>query len=109
MTQDSFQTFLQSGDGRTRVNVSRWTIEPVESLVDETFDEAIRPGSRYRQGIETAVPDTVVTMWIYPDSFKGFAALREVAHGLQLRVAARPLPAGTPIVGSPSGSKSTAQ
>ncbi len=100
---------LQSGDGRTRVNVSRWTIEPVESLVDETFDEAIRPGSRYRQGIETAVPDTVVTMWIYPDSFKGFAALREVAHGLQLRVAARPLPAGTPIVGSPSGSKSTAQ
>ena len=100
---------LQSGDGRTRVNVSRWTIEPVESLVDETFDEAIRPGSRYRQGIETAVPDTVVTMWIYPDSFIGFAALREVAHGLQLRVAARPLPAGTPIVGSPSGSKSTAQ
>ncbi len=100
---------LQSGDGRTRVNVSRWTIEPDESLVDETFDEAVRPGSRYRQAIETAAPDTVVTMWIYQDSFKGFSALREIAHGLQLRVAARPLPQGTPIVGSPGGSKSAAQ
>jgi predicted nucleic acid-binding Zn-ribbon protein len=100
---------LQSGDGRTRVNVSRWTIEPDASLVDESFEEAVRPGSRYRQIIETSIPDTVVTMWIYPDSFKGFGPLREVAHALQLRVAARPLPAGTPIVGSPGGSKSTAQ
>jgi len=100
---------LQSGDGRTRVNVSRWTIEPDASLVDESFEEAIRPGSRYRQIIETSIPDTVATMWIYPDSFKGFGALREVAHALQLRVAARPLPAGTPIVGSPGGSRSTAQ
>lgn len=100
---------LQNGDGRTRVNVSRWKIDPDPSLIDESFPEAVRPGSRYRQRIETAVPDTVVTMWIYPDSFKGFGALREIAHGLQLRVAARPLPAGTPIVGSPSGSRSTAQ
>lgn len=100
---------LQSGDGRTRVSVSKWTIEPDASLIDESYDEAIRPGSRFRQVIETATPDSVVTMWIYPDSFTGFSALREVAHGLQLRVAARPLPAGTPIVGSPGGSRSAAQ
>jgi hypothetical protein len=91
------------------VNVTRWKIDPDSSLTEETFDQAIRPGSRYRQRIETAVPDTVITMWIYPDSFSGFAPLREIAHGLQLRVAARPLPEGTPIVGSPSGSRSTAQ
>jgi hypothetical protein len=100
---------LQSGDGITRLNVTRWTITPDESLVAETVEEALRPGSRYRQRIETALPDSVVTMWVYPDSFKGFSTLREVAHGLQLRVAARPLPEGTPIVGSPSGSRSTAQ
>ena len=100
---------LQSGDGITRLNVTRWTITPDESLVAETIEEAVRPGSRYRQRIETALPDSVVTMWVYPDSFKGFSTLREVAHGLQLRVAARPLPEGTPIVGSPSGSRSTAQ
>lgn len=100
---------LQSGDGITRLNVTRWTITPDESLVAETIEEAVRPGSRYRQRIETALPDSVVTMWVYPDSFAGFSTLREVAHGLQLRVAARPLPEGTPIVGSPSGSRSTAQ
>lgn len=100
---------LQYGDGRTRVNVARWKIDPDPSLMDESFEEAMRPGSRYRQVIETALPDTVVTMWIYPDSFKGFAPLREIAYSLQLRVAARPLPEGTPIVGSPSGSRSTAQ
>ena len=100
---------LQSGDGRMRITVSRWTITPDDNLSDESIDEAIKPGSRYRQVIETAAPETVVTMWIYQDSFSGFAALREVAHGLLLRVAARPLPAGTPIVGSPNGSRSTAQ
>ena len=100
---------LQSGDGRMRISVSRWTITPDEALEDESIEEAIRPGSRYRQIVETASPDTVVTMWIYPDSFTGFATLREVAHGLLLRVAARPLPEGTPIVGSPNGSRSTAQ
>ncbi len=100
---------LQSGDGRMRITVSRWTITPGEILSDESIEEAIKPGSRYRQVMETAAPETVLTMWIYQDSFSGFAALREVAHGLQLRVAARPLPAGTPIVGSPNGSRSTAQ
>ncbi len=100
---------LQSGDGRMRITVSRWTIIPDAILSDESIEEALKPGSRYRQVIETAAPETVVTMWIYQDSFSGFAALREVAHGLRLRVAARPLPAGTPIVGSPNGSRSTAQ
>ncbi len=100
---------LQSGDGRTRFNVTRWTIVPDDGLADETIEEAVRPGSRYRQIVETASPDTVATMWIYPDSFTGYSPLREVAHSLMLRVAARPLPAGTPIVGSPNGSQSRAQ
>lgn len=100
---------LQSGDGRMRINVSRWTITPDTTLADESIDESLKPGSRYRQSVETAAPDSVVTIWIYSDSFAGFAAVREVAHRLQLRVAARPLPMGTPIVGSPNGSRSTAQ
>lgn len=100
---------LQYGERMTRVNVSRWQIDPDASLMDETVAEAARPGSRYRQTIETAVPDTVVTIWIYPDSFSVFPQLRELAHALQLRVAARPLPEGTPIVGSPTGSRSNAQ
>jgi hypothetical protein len=100
---------LQTGDGRTRVNVSRWEILPDVSLVEETVEEAVRPGSRFRNSLETRQPDSVVTIWIYEDSFREFSTLREVAHGLQLRVAARPLPADTPIVGSPNGSRSSAQ
>ncbi len=100
---------LRTGDDRTRLSVSRWEIVPDVSLVEETAEEAVRPGSRFRNSLETRQPDSVVTIWIYEDSFREFPQLREVAHGLQLRVAARPLPAGTPIVGSPNGSRSNAQ
>ncbi|MFO0975824.1 MAG: hypothetical protein U0996_05460 [Planctomycetaceae bacterium] len=100
---------LRTGDDRTRLSVSRWEIVPDVSLVEETAEEAVRPGSRFRNSLETRQPDSVVTIWIYEDSFREFSELREVAHGLQLRVAARPLPAGTPIVGSPNGSRSNAQ
>jgi hypothetical protein len=100
---------LRNGETTTRVNMSRWTITVDSDAMEESIDEAVRPGSRFRQSIESVPPDSVITIWIYSDSFSSFPALREVAHGLQLRVAARPLPEGTPIVGSPNGSRSTAQ
>jgi hypothetical protein len=100
---------LRNGETTTRVNMSRWTITVDPDAMEESIDEAVRPGSRFRQSIESIPPDSVITIWIYSDSFSSFPALREVAHGLQLRVAARPLPEGTPIVGSPNGSRSTAQ
>lgn len=100
---------LQAGDGRVRVNVSRWEMLVEETLLQESMEDAVRPGSRFRQQLETYPPDSVITLWIYENSFAGFPAIRELAHGLQLRIAARPLPDGTPIIGSPNGSKSTAQ
>ena len=100
---------LQSGDGRVRVNVSRWEIVAEESRVEETVEAAVQPGGRLREQLETCPPDAVVTLWVYEDSFAVFGPIRELAHSLSLRVAARPLPAGSPIVGSPNGSRSTAQ
>lgn len=100
---------LEYGSTGFRVSVSRWVIKPDATLQSEPVVDAVRPGSRFRQIIDVAAPGSAVTFWIYPDSFTDFPPLREVAHGLQLRVAARPLPAGTPIIGSPGGSKSTAQ
>ena len=100
---------LQTGDGRVRVNVSRWEIVPEESRVDETVEAAVKPGGRLREQLETCPPDSVVTLWVYEDSFEVFSPIRELAHSLSLRVAARPLPTGSPIVGSPNGSRSTAQ
>lgn len=90
-------------------NVSRWEMLVEETLLQESVEDAVRPGSRFRQQLETYPPDSVITLWIYENSFAGFPAIRELAHGLQLRIAARPLPDGTPIIGSPNGSKSTAQ
>ena len=100
---------LQTGDGRIRVNVSRWEIVPEESRIEESVEAAVRPGARFREQLETCPPDSVITLWVYEDSFAGFPALRELAHSLSLRIAARPLPPGAPIVGSPNGSRSTAQ
>ena len=100
---------LQTGDLRVRVSVSKWQLQPEESLLQEPIADALRPGSRFRQQLETCPPDSVVTIWVYETSFSQFAAIRELAHGLRLRVAARPLPEGTPIVGSPNGSRSSAQ
>lgn len=100
---------LQYGQNAYRVSVSRWTIVPSEDFTSESIPEALRLGSRLRQILESAAPDTTVTIWIYEDDFQYFPPLREFAHRLNLRVAARPLPVGTPISGSPGGSRSTSQ
>lgn len=100
---------LQYGGNAFRITVSRWTILPAETLEAETVDAAVKIGSRFRQVVESAEPNTVLTIWLYPDDFSKFGALRELAHRFNLRVAARPLPPGTPIAGSPSGSRSASQ
>ncbi|MEY3458669.1 MAG: hypothetical protein RL215_1826, partial [Planctomycetota bacterium] len=100
---------LQTGDGRIRINVSRWEILPEDSRLEEPVESAVQPGSRFREQLETCPPDAVVTLWVYEDSFASFPAIRELAHSLSLRIAARPLPVGSPIIGSPNGSRSTAQ
>ncbi|MEQ9406306.1 MAG: hypothetical protein RIK87_01215 [Fuerstiella sp.] len=100
---------LQYGNSAYRVTVSRWTILPADTLSAEPVEAALRIGSRFRQILEATDTDTTVTIWLYPPDFGHFSDLRELAHGLNLRVAARPLPEGTPIAGSPNGSRSTSQ
>ena len=100
---------LKYGQSGYRISVSRWTITPAETLQAETVEQALRMGSRFRQIIEATPPDTVLTIWLYPGEFQHFGRLRELAHRLNLRVAARPLPDGTPISGSPNGSRSASQ
>ena len=100
---------LRYGENAFHMSVARWTILPAETLEAEPVDAALRIGSRFRQILERSVPDTVVTVWLYPNDFQHFHRLREFAHGLNLRVAARPLPEGTEIAGSPNGSRSSSQ
>ena len=46
---------------------------------------------------------------IYPDSFAEFRRLQKFGHEHGFMVAGRPLPEGVPIMGSPNGTKSSAQ
>ena len=89
---------------------SQWTIIPVAGQLGETIDEALAPGSALRRELADHKPDkTTVTLWVYPDSFDVFRLLRKDLHQLGFGVAARPLPEGVMISGSPRGSKSEAE
>jgi hypothetical protein len=82
----------------------------VANQVGETAAEALAEGSEFRQSLRKLRPGYhTITMWLYPDSFDAFRQIRKELYRLGYMVAARPLPPGTPISGSPDGSKSAAQ
>ncbi|MDA1229797.1 MAG: hypothetical protein O2856_03395, partial [Planctomycetota bacterium] len=101
--------YLQYGGDGSRFTSFTQMIIPDESLVPEPVAVAVHPGSAFRQKLDATPADSAVTIVVYEDSFREFTALREVAHGLQIRVAARPLPVGTNITISANGSASRAQ
>lgn len=72
--------------------------------------EALQPGSEFLSRVSECKPQqTTVTVWVYPDSFEGFRLLKADLFKRGYLTAARPLPFGHPIGGSPDGSRSTAQ
>jgi TolA-binding protein len=100
---------LRYGRGMVMVGVTRWRLKPAADLQAETAEAALRTGSAFDMAIKTAQPGTTVTLWVYPDSFALFRELQKRAHEAGYEVAARPLPFGVLIGGSPDGSKSSAQ
>jgi hypothetical protein len=46
---------------------------------------------------------------VYPDGFDAFRQIRQDLYRRGYVIAARPLPPGSPISGSPDGTKSAAQ
>ena len=101
--------YLQYGGDGSKFNSFTQVVIPDETLIAEPVEIAVRPGSAFRQKLDSMPIDSAVTIVVYEDSFKEFTLLREVAHGLQIRVAARPLPVGTSITISANGSASRAQ
>jgi len=100
---------LRTGAQMMRISVTGWKVVPQPNLVTETADEALRPDARFMQALRLADKGATLTFWVYPDSFDAYRKLQEVAYAEGLSVAARPLPAGVPIAGSPSGSRSSSQ
>ena len=101
---------LAEGRAGTYATLKHWTLIPTAGQLGEPVDTALAPGSRFRSSLAEFDPDqTTVTIWTYPDSFAEFRRLKKELYQLGFPAAARPLPHGVPIGGSPEGSKSAAQ
>lgn len=108
------ESFGGAGDApRERVffgyGLGRFEVEPIQPLRGENATRALEPTSEFRQIVDALDSQTVVTLWVYPDSFALFRSVRDYLHHRGLEVAARPLPPEEPIAGSPTGSRSRGQ
>jgi hypothetical protein len=93
--------------GRVSFSLTGWEIVPVRERRGETLDRIGQPGSDLARVMGAVNPQTAtITLWIYPDGFGTYRQLRGFLHERGFLVAARPLPSGMAIRGSPSGSLS---
>jgi len=93
-----------------RFQVRGWEVVPTAETRGETYEATRNPISEYTRAINRLNPGrAVITMWIYPDSFGLYRQLRDELTDRGFSVAARPLPEGMAIRGSPLGSVSAAQ
>lgn len=96
--------------GDFRYGVTRWLLEPVSPLRGEPVEEALRPGSEFRRIVDALdSQQTVVTFFVYPDSFADYRRVRDYLYERDIVVAGRPLPEGMPIASSRNGSRSRGQ
>lgn len=95
---------------RELVELDRFVMVPVGIARGETIEEAIASTSSFRSRVEKWSPrDTIITVWTYPDSFAEFRKLKNELYEWGYLTAARPLPQGQLISGSPQGTRSAAQ
>ena len=99
---------LEEGQMLVRIELSQWQIVPEPDLQAESGDEALRKGSAFLRNLRSSKNDVTVTFWVYPDSYGLYRRLQKFTHGEGYTVAARPLPFGVPISGSPNGTRSAA-
>jgi hypothetical protein len=107
---DALAGDVSPSGGAYRYGLSAWQVEPLAAVRGETFEEALAPGSEFRRVVEGIDPrQTVITFWVYPDSFALFRRLRDLLYERELIVAGRPLPDGVPIASSRRGTASRGQ
>jgi multidrug efflux pump subunit AcrA (membrane-fusion protein) len=95
---------------RTVVELDRFVLVPAHENLGEPLEAALQPGSIFHQQLRQLNPSEVtITVWTYPDSYPEFRQLKEHLRQRGYLTAARPLPQGHPIGGSPDGSRSAAQ
>jgi hypothetical protein len=104
------ETAIATGRAGTYATLDKWTLIPTSGRLGEPVDVALGSNSDFRSALAQFRPErTTVTLWTYPDSFAQFRQLKKELYRLGFPTAARPLPFGVPIGGSPEGTKSAAQ
>lgn len=93
-----------------RYAMTGWVVEPIVAQRGETLQAALAPTSEFHRIADAIDPNqTVVTFWVYPDSFEIFRALRDYLYERQVEVAGRPIPSEALIAASRDGTKSRGQ
>ncbi|MDA0660031.1 MAG: hypothetical protein O3C60_14490 [Planctomycetota bacterium] len=91
------------------VALDKFVLIPVDGRVSQSLTEQLNDDSELAQRLRGFEPGTTLTVWTYPDSYAEFRQLRDWLGKRGFRAAARPLPAGELIAGSPRGTRSAAQ
>jgi hypothetical protein len=92
------------------VELDRFELEPTSDLVQESLEQCFRDGGRLRVELSSHRPqETVITAWVYEDSFETFRRLKEQLFTQGFLAAARPLVSQARIAASPHGTHSLAQ
>jgi hypothetical protein len=108
--RDSFPGATPDAVGSYRYGLSAWYVEPVTEVRGETLEQALKPGSEFRQIADGLDPQyAAVTFWVYPDSFPLYRWLRDYLYDRDLVVAGRPLPSGAKIASTRHGTVSRGQ
>ena len=90
--------------------LSEWVLESTTEQRGEALEAALQEDSEFRRRVDRLDPRiTVVTFWVYPDSFALFRRLRDHLYERDVEVAGRPLTVGAPIAASRHGTASRGQ
>lgn len=90
--------------------LERFELEAAADALSQSLRDALAPAGRLRLELASRNPvETVVTVWVYPDSFGEFSQLKSQLFREGFLCAARPLPEGIRIGASPRGTRSSAQ
>ena len=91
-------------------NFRAWELVPESESRGETYEATRNPLSEFSRAVNRITPGrATITLWVYPDSFKLYRRIRNDLIERGFSVAARPLPDGMTIRGSPMGTQSAAQ
>jgi hypothetical protein len=93
-----------------RFDLKGWELVPEYENRGEAYEATQNPISEFTRAVNRINPErATITLWVYPDSFALYRRIRNDLVDRGFSVAARPLPAGLAIRGSPMGTQSAAQ